>query len=214
MINPFTKIRKLERQLTAAQAEILKLSQDCVSGLWGRTTFEERLEAMSGHHRQRDSIMAIIMCDIDHFKVVNDTHGHRIGDQVISRVATTIRGQTRTTDIVARYGGEEFVCLLTGTSLKGVAILSERIRHAVQGLEHPGCPQVTISVGFALQAEPEESGWSVVERADQSLYRAKGNGRNCVQGENLSYPEIVKITILDTLERLTLTPEHFFPDLE
>ena len=189
--NPFKEVRELRRKLVAAEAEIAQLARDCVSGLLGRSPFEKRLEGMFGSTRRNDDQpIAIIMCDIDHFKAVNDTHGHRVGDEVINRVATAIQACTRTTDVVARYGGEEFVCVLVNTDRAGVALLSDRIRSTVERLDEVGLPPVTISVGYALQNTADSSGWDIVKRADKALYRAKNSGRNRVEGEIMGNSEI------------------------
>ncbi len=198
-LDPHARVRELEEQLTEARAEILELSRDCVSGLLTRTTFEKHLEGMFRQQREGDHPTAIIMCDIDRFKQVNDTHGHRAGDEIINRVASAIRGKARTTDIVARYGGEEFVCLLVNATLPGVAALSERIRAAVEELRVEGCPQVTISLGFAIQEKSDKSGWEIVERADKALYRAKRLGRNRIEGEALGHDEAVMLGRIDDL---------------
>lgn len=195
--SPYETIGRLERELKEAQAQIETLGRDCVSGLLTRGNFEKHLEGMFRQHRRNDRPLGIIMMDIDHFKAVNDAHGHRVGDEVITQVSSAVRGCTRTTDIVARYGGEEFVCVLVQTGIAGLAILSERIRRSVEQLEVPGCPKVTISVGFALQDERDGSGWDVVERADKALYQAKHLGRNRVEHETLSNEEIVLVERID-----------------
>ena len=192
-MDPFKRIEELELQLDAAHEEIAKLGVDCVSGLLTRGGFEKHLEGRFRSNRRNESPMGIIMCDIDLFKEVNDTHGHRVGDDVITRVATTIQACTRTTDIVARYGGEEFVCILVNADHAGLALLSERIRRMIENISVPGLPKVTVSVGFALQNETDASGWDIVERADKALYGAKANGRNRVEHSTLGDSEVKMI---------------------
>lgn len=196
-LDPYAQIQELKEELTEAQHQIVELSRDCVSGLLTRGSFEKHLLGVFEQNRHDDRPFGIIMVDIDHFKAVNDEHGHRVGDEVIYQVARAIGGCTRTTDIVARYGGEEFVCLLVQTDLAGLAILSERLRQSVEALAIKGCPRVTISVGFALQNEGDPSGWQVVERADAALYRAKDLGRNRVESETLHQPEITLVEQID-----------------
>jgi diguanylate cyclase (GGDEF)-like protein len=200
-MDPFTRIAELEGLLKDAHTEVEKLRHDCVSGLIGRQTFEELLQATFVPRRADDGFIGIIMCDIDHFKDVNDEHGHRIGDEVIGIVAQAIKGCVRSTDHVARYGGEEYVSIVARTSVAGLAHLSERIRAAVEEVEHPGCPKVTISVGFSLQREEDESPWDVVERADQALYVAKNSGRNRVGHETLGPRELHMIERIERLRR-------------
>ena len=188
--NPFKQVRELQRALAAAEAEIAQLARDCVSGLLGRSSFEKHLEGMFTHSRRNAGPIGIVMCDIDNFKRVNDEYGHMIGDAVINRVAACIQGCTRVSDIVARYGGEEFVCIAVNADRAGIALLSERIRASVEDLKVPGLPQVTVSVGYALQDTLDASGWDIVDRADQALYRAKRAGRNRVEGEIMGNSEI------------------------
>ena len=200
-MDPFKRIQELELLVDAQLEEIAKLGQDCVSGLLTRGGFEKHLMGMFRQNRRHDRPMGIIMCDIDLFKQVNDTHGHRVGDEVINRVATTIQACTRASDIVARYGGEEFVCILVNTDHAGLALLSERIRRMIEIMQVPDLPDVTLSVGFALQNETDASGWGIVERADKSLYVAKANGRNRVEGDVMGDPEVKLIMEIERHRR-------------
>ena len=200
-MDPFTRIAELESLLKDAHQEVEKLRHDCITGLIGRQTFEELLQATFVPRRADDGLIGIIMCDIDHFKDVNDEHGHSIGDEVIGIVAQAIKACVRSTDHVARYGGEEYVSIVARSSNAGLAHLSERIRAAVEMKEHPGCPKVTISVGFSLQLEDDENAWDVVERADQALYIAKNTGRNRVGHETLGPQELHLIEKIEKLRR-------------
>lgn len=124
------------------------------------------------------------MCDLDHFKAYDDTHGHPAGDQALRAVATTLTEQLRTTDRVYRCGGEEFLVLLPEESLPGAAIALERVRSQLQTLaikhSHAGSPDVlTMSIGLAgssPQRRPPSSG--LLAAADSALYQAKRDGRN------------------------------------
>jgi diguanylate cyclase (GGDEF)-like protein len=122
-----------------------------------------------------------MMVDIDRFKVVNDTHGHTAGDEVLRRVADTIvRTFPRRSDFVARYGGEEFLVVLQQDGLEVGAMLAERLLDAIRKLEIPFAGQsleVTVSAGFA-ELVPGEDATRWIERADAALYRAKAEGRN------------------------------------
>jgi diguanylate cyclase (GGDEF)-like protein len=201
-MDPFERIRELETLLARAKEEIATLGRDCISGLLGRRAFEEHLSGMFKHRRRGSDhrALGIIMVDIDHFKNVNDTHGHRVGDEVIAQVARLIQDCSRSTDIVARYGGEEFVSILVQAGQAGLAIMADRIRRTVEEDRIEGLPRVTVSVGFALQQESDESGWAVVERADKALYRAKHLGRNRVEGEYLTNDEVKMLVEIDQLE--------------
>ena len=123
------------------------------------------------------------MCDIDHFKRVNDTYGHTAGDEVIRKVADVIKANTRTTDLAGRYGGEEFAILLVDTSLEQALCLAERIRQQVAVLSiafNKTVLNVTISIGLAERdiSLQEHRHW--IEAADKALYQSKVDGRNKV----------------------------------
>lgn len=123
----------------------------------------------------------LIMCDIDHFKRVNDAHGHVLGDAVLREVSRRIKASVRKSDIVVRYGGEEFMVIVPGTKEGSLSAIGEKIRAAVS--EFPlsqAAIQVTISVGATEFRPGVESAETLIERADRALYRAKKAGRNCV----------------------------------
>jgi diguanylate cyclase (GGDEF)-like protein len=133
--------------------------------------------------RRHGTALSLIMLDIDHFKSINDSHGHDRGDAVLSRVAACLQESVRASDIVFRYGGEEFVVLLSNTAGSGAFQLAERIRRA---LERMTCEadidlplRITASFGVATLA-PNESKESLLKRADRAMYRAKALGRNQV----------------------------------
>ncbi len=135
-----------------------------------------------GHARYRRSLdqgerLSLMYLDLDHFKQVNDQHGHAVGDGVLEAVADTVRQHLRAEDIVARLGGEEFVALLPGITAERAHVVAERIRHAVQGLDGP--VSVTISVGVH-EARAGESLEHAMQRADQAMLQAKREGRNRV----------------------------------
>jgi diguanylate cyclase (GGDEF)-like protein len=124
------------------------------------------------------------MIDIDHFKKINDTHGHAAGDEVIKRVAGLIGECIRSTDKVARLGGEEFVVLLREADLDASNFLAERIREAVENgaaTYRDTAIAATVSVGVTMVAASDRDVQDLIERADQALYLAKNNGRNCVR---------------------------------
>ncbi|MCY1375509.1 putative diguanylate cyclase DgcT [compost metagenome] len=124
------------------------------------------------------------MFDIDHFKKVNDSHGHPAGDKVIQAVAEVMREQVRDTDYAGRYGGEEFVVLLPDVDSAAATLFAERLRRRIESLlvtyEGQGIP-FTISLGVADLSEPAEDYQQLIERADQALYAAKEAGRNQVK---------------------------------
>jgi diguanylate cyclase (GGDEF)-like protein len=200
--DPLLKIQLLQRALEEAHKEIERLGRDCVSGLAVRDTFNRHIEGIFNTRRCQESPIGVLMCDIDLFKQVNDTHGHRVGDEVISQVARCIREATRTTDLVARYGGEEFVVVIANNcKLAGLAILAERIRASVEAMDIEGIPPVTISIGFTTQHSEDTSGWDLVERADKNLYHAKETGRNKVCHETLGSTELQLILKIEETQK-------------
>ncbi len=128
----------------------------------------------------------MLVIDIDHFKQVNDTYGHRFGDDVLRAVAHAVGDTIRRSDVLYRYGGEEFVVLASHTTLTGARQLAERIRGNVAGIATVGGRElrVTVSVG-AAQLRAGESAEALFVRADQALYRAKESGRNRVETAEL-----------------------------
>jgi diguanylate cyclase (GGDEF)-like protein len=124
--------------------------------------------------------LSLLMLDIDHFKRVNDTHGHSAGDDVLKAVAASIKNQLRNVDMVFRYGGEEFLILLSNTSREAAALVGERLRCAAQAEDYPAdghTVELTVSLGCSTLL-PGESAESLLRRADSALYVAKREGRN------------------------------------
>jgi diguanylate cyclase (GGDEF)-like protein len=154
---------------------------DGLTGLVNHRTFQERFSAMLGRADRHKFPVSLILTDIDHFKKVNDTHGHPIGDEVLRRVAAILGASARKIDIVARYGGEEFAIVLEATDRAGARQLAERIRSDVakqQFKSAKGSFQVTLSLGVASYPEDASAKEVVIARADESLYAAKHAGRN------------------------------------
>ncbi|MEO5335496.1 MAG: diguanylate cyclase [Magnetospirillum sp. WYHS-4] len=158
---------------------------DPMTGLYNRRFGQTRLREEFTRAMRQGGDLGLLIFDIDHFKKVNDTYGHLVGDRVLVRVTEAARRAFREGDILVRYGGEEFYAIMPGASLKDVREIGERLRHIVQDTIVKDGDQelkVTISVGVTafppLQAEDEEA---LVRRADEALYQAKRNGRNQVQ---------------------------------
>ncbi|MBK9517274.1 MAG: diguanylate cyclase [Anaeromyxobacter sp.] len=154
---------------------------DGLTGLTNHRTFQARLdEHLLGAERYRRKV-SLLLCDIDHFKSVNDTYGHPVGDVVLKGVAQVIAREARTTDVVARYGGEEFAVVMPETDAAGALVIAERIRERVRALvteTGQGPLQVTLSLGVATFPEDAGSKAALVARADACLYHAKRHGRN------------------------------------
>jgi diguanylate cyclase (GGDEF)-like protein len=139
-------------------------------------TLEREIE-MSRRHLQP---LSLLMLDIDHFKQINDTHGHSAGDDVLKAVATSIKSQLRNVDMVFRFGGEEFLILLSNTGRDAAALVGERLRFAAQARDYSADGQMielTVSLGCSTLL-PGESAESLLRRADSALYVAKREGRN------------------------------------
>ena len=177
--------RSMERLLAELQQANRRLETlahtDALTGLLNRRAADERLLA-EWHRIQRTRAgAALVMLDIDHFKRINDRHGHLAGDAVIRTLAQAIREEVRDMDIASRYGGEEFMVLLPQTTLAGARGFAERLRLRVEArpAEHEGVHiPFTISLGLSPLTAQDPAYLSALDRADQALYRAKEGGRN------------------------------------
>lgn len=152
---------------------------DMLTGLVNRMNFDRRLENEIERTRRYERPLSLIMLDIDHFKSINDEHGHDVGDQVLMHFARVLSENVRTTDLCARWGGEEFMVLAPETRLSQAEQLAEKMRMAIVGTDFSVVGKVTASFG-AVEVSPDELATSVVKRADQALYQAKFEGRNRV----------------------------------
>jgi diguanylate cyclase (GGDEF)-like protein len=156
---------------------------DGLTGLTNHRTFKERFAQLLERSARHGHKAAILLCDVDHFKKVNDNHGHPVGDEVLRQVARVLKAAVRVIDIPARYGGEEFAVVLEATDLEGALRLAERIREDVGRLEIPtdkGPLSVTMSIGVAAFPDDSREQAVLIERADLALYHAKESGRNRV----------------------------------
>ncbi len=159
--------------------------RDPLTSLFNRRYMEESLEREIHRARRSGSPMGVVILDIDHFKKFNDTYGHEAGDLVLKGVARLIQGSVRGEDIPCRFGGEEFVLILPNASLEASRQKAESIRIETQriSVEHGGqrLPQITVSLGVAVLAEGASGGTTLLQAADEALYRAKNGGRNRVE---------------------------------
>jgi diguanylate cyclase (GGDEF)-like protein len=156
---------------------------DGLTGLVNHRTFQERFAQLLERSARHKHSAAVLLCDVDHFKSVNDNYGHPVGDEVLRQVAKVLRGAVRVIDVPARYGGEEFAVVLESTDLEGALKLAERIREDVGRLKtqtDKGVLQVTMSVGVAAFPGDATEQALLIERADLALYHAKESGRNRV----------------------------------
>lgn len=157
--------------------------QDAMTGLYNRRFIEAYVETLQASVIRKGTHLAVLMFDVDHFKKVNDTHGHDAGDKVLVAVAAVLKETLRKSDILVRFGGEEFLAFLMDTTGDGGVIAAEKVRAAVEARKIPipsGTIQKTISIGVA--DFPSDSGdfWEAVKFADTALYTAKERGRNRV----------------------------------
>ena len=142
---------------------------------------QEALIRMVAQSQRADSPLSAIVIDLDHFKALNDRHGHQAGDEVLQMFGATLRRGVRASDFAGRWGGEEFVVLLHDTGLEGALQAAETMRASFEGLEVPGVnAHITASLGVATLPDHATDGASLVRAADRALYRAKAAGRNCV----------------------------------
>jgi two-component system cell cycle response regulator len=176
---------------SALTHERLKLDglTDPLTRVANRRAFERRLREEVERWARRDEPLACIFADIDHFKGINDRHGHQVGDRVLQRVAQLLGKDLRATDVLARFGGEEFVLLLPHTDAQRAATIAERLRRTVEEcpFDGAGAGKLTVTASFGVAAldgdgtgyGPATDSW-IVREADQALYRAKRSGRNRV----------------------------------
>ncbi len=156
---------------------------DSLTGLYNRRKFSDLYLSSFLAFKQRHNEMSLIMLDIDHFKKVNDSYGHDVGDEVLVKVAHTLLKSFRNIDIVCRWGGEEFIALLPTASLDNATILAEKIRVHIEELEIDLVGHISASFGVAQVSEDDEM-QKVINRADKALHLAKESGRNCVKTQN------------------------------
>lgn len=152
---------------------------DRLTGAWNRMHMERVVEAEVARAERHQQAVSLILLDIDHFKRINDDHGHAAGDDVLRELVARLNQGLRLTDSLYRWGGEEFLVLAADTGFEGARILAERLRAGIADAPFPGVGSVSISLGVA-EFLPGESRELWFERADQFLYRAKGAGRNRV----------------------------------
>ena len=160
---------------------------DPLTGLYNRRYAQSHINLLLEDARSNGGSVTALMVDIDHFKFINDAHGHFVGDQVICSVARTLKSAIRASDLVARFGGEEFVVILPNISPKDANTLAQRLRRKVSEITTDATPiAITIRIGISRfdTAELFESDLEnydqLLKEADQALYHAKRAGRNCV----------------------------------
>lgn len=181
-------INKINRQLEISHKEIAKKNKlleefavtDNLTKLYNRYRLDEVLTTESSRANRFSSTFGVVMMDIDHFKSVNDAHGHHMGDAVLKEVANILNDQTRSTDTVGRWGGEEFLIVCSETSKDGIVAFAENLRKNIASFPFTLGEQKTASFGVTTYIKGEDIDLTI-KRADRALYAAKENGRNRVE---------------------------------
>lgn len=183
-----TQVRK--KRYTELLRDNLQMSiemalTDTLTGLHNRRYMETHLATLVEQAVARDKPLSVLFLDIDYFKSINDTHGHDAGDAVLREFAARLKKSIRGIDLACRYGGEEFVVVMPETDMAVAAMVAERLRRRIASEPIPidngaRSVEMTISIGLAALASPEDTASNILKRADQALYRAKRDGRNRV----------------------------------
>ena len=166
--------------------------RDLLSGTLNRRGIEMRLSVELGRSDRSRQRLSVALVDIDHFKTINDSHGHAAGDAAIRAVAAAMTRRLRTSDALGRYGGDEFLVVLPMTGMSDAAVVAERLNEAVTSLELiAGSRGLTLSIGIT-EASPEDDAIVLIARADEALYQAKSAGRNCMRAVTpaRTFPEL------------------------
>lgn len=183
-----TRMKRIETELLEANRKLKALSDtDGLTGLANRRHFDTALHDEWGRYQRSGSPFALILIDIDYFKIYNDQYGHQMGDDCLKRIAAVLQESARRSgDLAARYGGEELVVIAIDTDLAGAQRMAEQIRRAVESLDimnaHIPAGRVTVSIGVSSIAHAEYPNQQLLlKAADMALYRAKRDQRNCVR---------------------------------
>jgi diguanylate cyclase (GGDEF)-like protein len=170
-------------ELETASAALTRLAtHDGLTDVFNRRYFDSRFSGESMRAMRSKLPMSVLMIDVDHFKAINDSHGHAVGDQILQDIAVACAACLRPYDMLARYGGEEFVALLPSATMEHACEVAERVRVAVNNLKIVSpldtVVPVTISLGVGTLKDDDTSAQQVLLRADKALYNAKSGGRN------------------------------------
>ncbi len=179
------QIKSLQDELRTANSMLKQLSiTDALTGIYNRRYFMENLEREFNRCKRYKDLFSVVLMDIDHFKVINDSYGHLFGDFVLKEVCAIALETLRSTDILARFGGEEFILLLPGTDSSGAVAMAERIRYLIEKntfVQGSQSAKLTLSAGVAsFPHEKSDSAEAIMKLADHALYSAKSKGRNRV----------------------------------
>jgi two-component system cell cycle response regulator len=187
-----TQIRRKrfqERLRSTYEVSLSMALTDSLTGLHNRRYLEVHLQKLIEKNQHSRKALAVMLLDIDHFKAVNDTYGHGVGDEILKLFGQRLKGNLRSFDLVARLGGEEFVVILPDVTEDRAHMVAERLRRAVSDKPFPcsvpdGVLTITTSIGGVVVPQTSDTVHAILERSDKALYAAKDGGRNCVFFEN------------------------------
>lgn len=179
------RIVEQQQALADANASLAHLaSQDPLTEVYNRRYFIRRTDIEFSNMRRHQRSLAVIMLDADHFKTINDRYGHAMGDQALLMIAKVCRESLRAADFIGRLGGEEFAICCPETDIDGATQVAERIRTEIESrditLNDLSC-RISISMGVTTSQDGDQHFDQVLQRADQLLYKAKKDGRNCIK---------------------------------
>ncbi len=176
------ELRAARRDLQQKVAALDRLSRhDELTGLYNRRALAQALDQELARARRFGNPLSLMLVDVDHFKGINDGHGHAMGDEVLRRLAAALGRRARSIDVLGRWGGEEFIVVMPQTTLDGALVLAEAARRCVAALQIPGLDRrLTISCGVASLDDSLDDAAALTAAADQALYEAKRSGRNRV----------------------------------
>jgi diguanylate cyclase (GGDEF)-like protein len=180
------RILELQEELIATREELrVQATRDFLTGVWNRGMIMRKLHEEIDRASRKNDAIGVIMCDIDHFKQINDTHGHPAGDAVLVEVASRMQGAIRSYDALGRFGGEEFLVICPGTDAAGVLKLGDRLREVICATPiEIGDKSVHVTASFGVTARQSSAPCEidqVISEADSALYSAKRNGRDRVE---------------------------------
>jgi two-component system cell cycle response regulator len=179
------RILELQEQLVSAREQLrIQATHDSLTGLFNRRAIEEALDREATRCRREKKPVGVILADVDHFKLINDTYGHQAGDAVLQEIARRMSASLRAYDSVGRYGGEEFLVVVPGSDLAAAAELAERLRQGIAAQPvstDSAMIPVTVSLGVAVSVDQPGGLEDLLRRADEALYAAKDRGRNRVE---------------------------------
>jgi two-component system, cell cycle response regulator len=194
-------VKKLQDQLQQRNAELDRISRtDGLTGLFNRRHLDEELARRNTDSLRHGEPICVLLLDIDHFKQINDTHGHPAGDFVLTELSAMLGSLVRTEDMLARFGGEEFTLLCRGTDLPGAMIVAERLRTTVESRTFTfGGKNIPVTISLGVAAIPDatiKDDAAFLAAADKAMYEAKVSGRNrvSVRRDETSGPQKGKAT--------------------